>query len=310
VVCTMLAYRRIESVGRWGTLFGAIILIAGAWIVVDAVRHGRAGNLAWPRDALASPKGFVVGLGGATLFAMYDFMGYQTVCFVGGEVRQPERTIPRSVVLAIVVVASLYLAMNIGILSVMPWQTAVESKYIVSDFIAMLHGRATGVLMTVLILIITLAGVFAGMVGASRVPYAAAARGDFFRGFAALDTSGHFPAFAVVYTGLATAICCLFPLDALIQAGTVIYILIQSIPVVIAVPLLRSRRPDVVRPFQMKLYPLPVVVALAGWLYILSTSGAMYFMIAVAVLLVGITAYLIRARRGADWPWLNPNPTG
>jgi amino acid transporter len=299
----MLIYRRIDRVGRWSIAFGLVVLVAAAWIIGEGVLHARVGRLALPPGAWNLSRGFWLGLGSATLYAMYDFAGYNNICNVGGEVVRPEATIPRSIVAAVLAVGALYLAMNVSIISVMPWQAAMQSQYVVSDFIAQLHRGIAASVMTVLILVTILAGLFGGMLGASRIPYAAAADGRFFRVFARLHPTGHFPSFSVLFVGVVSAILCLLELDALITALMVVYIIIGAIPTVAAVTTLRRSRPDIPRPFRMRLYPLPSVVAFAGWIYIVATSGLVYILSGFAMLAVGVAAYLWRAKHAAEWPF-------
>ena len=305
LLAMLLIYRRIDTVGRLGVAFGLVILAAGLWIIADGALHARAGNLNIPPDAFRLSSTFWVGLGGATLYATYDYTGYQTVCWLGAEVSTPHVTIPRSITVAIVLVALLYLAMNISIIAVMPWQEAMHSKFVVSDLIRRVHGPRFAALMTVLILVITFAGLFAGMLGASRVPYAAAAGGHFFSRFARLHPTGRFPSFSVLYVGVASAVCCLLSLDELIRAGTVISVIIQSLTVLGALAILRRRRHRTHWPFRMWLYPLPLLVAMGGWVFILGTSGTSYLLIGLAVVLIGIAAYLWQAKQKSAWPWVS-----
>lgn len=207
-VCGLAAfviYRRIDRVGRWGLLFGLAVLAAGAWIVGEGVVNAKLANFALPPHAFRLSSGFWYGLGGATLYAMYDYGGYNTVCMVGAEVKRPETTIPRSIVIAIAAVAALYLSMNLAIVSVLPWREAARSTFVASDFILRLRGPAAASIMTVLILAVTLASLFAAMLGFSRVSYAAAADGRFLRAFARVPPPEHFPTFAVVFIGAASA---------------------------------------------------------------------------------------------------------
>ena len=184
----------------------------------------------------------------------------------------------------------------------------MRSKYVVSDFIAKLHGPRAAAMMTVLILVTAFASVFAGMLGVSRVPYAAAADGRFFRVFARLHPTGHFPSFAVLFIGITSAIACLLDLDALIKTLTVIQTMIQSLALVVAVTMLRRTRPDIMRPFRMWLYPVPSLVAFVGWSYIVVTSGASYILSGFGLLAVGIAAYLWRAKHRSEWPWESVSP--
>ena len=75
---------------------------------------------------------------------MYDYLGYNNICSYAGEVRRPAATIPRSIVLSVLLVAGLYLAMNVSILSAMPWQEAAASQFVVSEFVARLRPRRGG----------------------------------------------------------------------------------------------------------------------------------------------------------------------
>jgi amino acid transporter len=302
-LATAVIYRRIDRIGRWSVALGILTLGAGAWIVVDGATHGSWQTITFPPDAWQLSRGFWLGLGGATLYAAYDYMGYNTICGIGGEVVRPERTIPRSILVAIVLVCALYVTMNLSIISVVPWRDAVASTFIASDFIARVHGASLASLMTALILVIALSSLYANLLTFSRVPFAAASEGRFFRVFARVHPTAHFPSFSVLYMGTASAICCLLELDALINIVTILYLMIAAVPMVPAVTLLRERRPDIKRPFRMWLYPLPSMVALAGWIFVITTSGWKYVASGAGVMAAGTAAYLWRARRAGEWPF-------
>jgi amino acid transporter len=302
-LATAVIYRRIDRIGRWSVALGILTLGAGAWIVVDGATHGSWQTIIFPPDAWQLSRGFWLGLGGATLYAAYDYMGYNTICGIGGEVVRPERTIPRSILVAIVLVCTLYVTMNLSIISVMPWRDAVASTFIASDFIARVHGASLASLMTALILVIALSSLYANLLTFSRVPFAAASEGRFFRVFARVHPTAHFPSFSVLYMGTASAICCLLELDALINIVTILYLMIAAVPMVPALTLLRERRPDIKRPFRMWLYPLPSMVALGGWIFVITTSGWKYVASGAGVMAAGTAAYLWRARRAGEWPF-------
>src|SRR5262245_60204008 len=157
----------------------------------------------------------------------------------------------------------------------MPWQDAASSQYVVSEFIARLRPAAAATVMTWLILVTIFAAIFAAMCATARIPYAAAVDGHFFAAFARLHPSGRFPSFSVAFIGVASALASLLELDALITALMAIYVVIGALPIIGAVTALR-RRTDIARPFSMWAYPLPGVVAAAGWIAILVTSGIWY----------------------------------
>ena len=302
-LATAVIYRRIDRIGRWSVALGVLTLGAGAWIVVDGATHGSWQTITFPPDAWQLSRGFWLGLGGATLYAAYDYMGYNTICGIGGEVVRPEQTIPRSILVAIVLVCTLYFTMNLSIISVVPWRDAVASTFIASDFIARVHGASLASLMTALILVIALSSLYANLLTFSRVPFAAASEGRFFRVFARVHPTAHFPSFSVLYMGTASAICCLLELDALINTVTILYLMIAAVPMVPAVTLLRERRPDIKRPFRMWLYPLPSMVALGGWIFVITTSGWKYVASGAGVMAAGTAAYLWRARQAGEWPF-------
>jgi amino acid transporter len=303
LLLTILLYRDIQSIGRLSVVMWSVVMATVAWITITGLIHfdpHRAFD--FPSGAFEPSKAFFFGLGGATLIAMYDYGGYNNVCFFAGEIRQPERVIPRAILFSIVAVAALYLTMNITILGVVPWQEAVRSSTIVSDFIQRIHGPAAATLVTILILWTTFGSVFALMLGASRVPYAAAVEGRFFRPFARLHPTRKCPGFSLWFMGTLCALACLLTLETLINSLIVIQVLIQFLAQIIAVPLIR-RRADIPRPFQIPLYPFTPIVAFVGWVYILTASGWGYVAFGFALLLLGIVCYLVRARVVHEWPY-------
>jgi len=217
-------------------------------------------------------------------------------------VRQPERVIPRSILYSVMAVAAIYAAMNLSIIAVVPWREAMSSKFIAAQFIEKLYGvRAAGVV-TVLVLWTAFASVFALLLGYSRIPYAAAIDGDFFPVFARLHPSGKFPHVALLVMGALSIVASLWNLDAVISALLTSRILIQFIGQVFALHYLRKHRADVERPFRAWLYPLPSIVAFAGWSYIFLTSGWNYAGFGVLTLAAGAGAYWLWRRMAQRQP--------
>ena len=302
LLATVLLYREIPAIGRLSVAMWMVVLFAAAWVVVAGLTHfewRRVIDL--PPQAFRLNRGFLAGLGAATLIAMYDYGGYFNVCYFGGEVKDPARTIPRSILIAIALVAALYLTMNVTIIGVIPWREAAKSTAIVSQFIERLYGVTAARVMTGLILWTTFASIFSIMLGYSRVPYAAAAEGRFFAPFARLHPVKNFPSFAVVALGISSALACAFDLDAIIKALIILQTMIQFMAQVVAVTLLRLYRHDIQRPFQMGMYPLPSVVAFGGWLYILVSNGIRYVLAGFAMLALGIGIYYWRQGKREQW---------
>ena len=202
----------------------------------------------------------------------------------------------------------MYMVMTVTIIGVVPWREAITegtlaNRAIVADFIQRLYGSKAAALMTILILWTTFASVFAVMLGYSRVPFAAAVDGRFFAPFARIHPEKKFPTFALLFTGFSAALCCWFELPTLITALIVIQIIARDMAQVAAVILIRRHRPDIRLPFRMWLYPLPALIAFAGWIYILSTNGWRMLILGLSLMVVGILAWLIQSWRRREWPF-------
>ncbi len=304
LAATLLLYRNIRSIGKISTILWIGLMAAMGIIIWGGAWHFQ------PKLAFAFPPGafhlsgaFFVGLGGATLLSMYDYSGYFTVCLIGGEIKDPTTTIPRSILLSIGILAVLYIAMSLSIIGVIPWQQASHSQAVVSEFMEHLYGVKAASAMTLLILWVAFASVFTVLLGFTRVPYAAAAEGRFFSAFARVHPTQHFPAFSVLFMGVLSAAACLLTLEQLIKELIILQIVTQFAAQCVAVVLLRRNRKEVSRPFSMPLYPIPVLIALAGWLYILLSSEKQYVLTGFALLIFGIGAYLWRAHRLQEWPF-------
>ncbi len=304
LLATILLYRDIRSIGKISAVLWIGLIAAMGIIIWGGAGHFQASiAFNFPAGAFHLSPAFFMGLGGATLISMYDFSGYFNVCLIGGEIKNPSVNIPRVVLLSIGILAVLYLAMSFSIIGVLPWQEAIHSTAIVSDFMERLYGANAAALMTGLILWVAFASVFCVLLGYTRVPYAAAAEGHFFSAFARVHPKRRFPSFSVVFMGLMSAAACLLPLETLIKALIIIQIVTQFAAQCIAVILIRRVRKHIRRPFSMPLYPVPVLIALAGWIFILVSSGRIYVISGIGVVLLGIVAYLWRARQIAQWPW-------
>ncbi|HEV3340572.1 MAG TPA: APC family permease [Pirellulales bacterium] len=271
-----------------GTLFTALVM------VVAGFSHFDASLLTLPPGAFRLDRRFASGLGGAVTIAVYDYLGYYNICHLGEEVRDPGRTIPRAIGLSVLLVAVIYLSMNLAIIGVVPWQEAMQSERIAADFMERLFGHGAAIGFSWLIVWTALAGTFAMNLGYSRIIYAAARNGDFFRPFAWLHPVHRYPAVAVLTIGLLTAVGCFFPLERVIEAAVTVRILIQFIGQIVALHVLRSTRPDVTLPFRMWCYPLPSAVALVGWLFVFSTRGTWMLLAGAAVIVSGCLAYAAR----------------
>lgn len=303
-VAVFALYRQIQAVGKITVALWAGTVATMAGIIVLGLPHFSAARaFSFPPGAFGFRYGFFIGLGHAMLIAMYDYMGYYDVCYIGDEVREPARTIPRSIFLCVIAVAFGYLAIETIVIGVVPWQEAIRSNAIVSDFMQRLYGPRVAAIFTVLILWTAFASVFAMLLGYSRIPYAAARDGYFFRPFAVVHPQRRIPHVSLLVLGGVTIATAFFDLDKVIQVLMTSRILVQFVAQIFALPLMRRKLSAEQRPYRMWLYPLPAVVALIGWIAIFGLSGGVYILGALLTMLTGAIAFLIRARVTATWPF-------
>jgi amino acid transporter len=311
-VAVFLLYRRITLIERFSKFLWVGVMLTIVWVIFAGVTHfDRRLAFDFPPDAFSLRPEFFTGLGAALLVAVYDYWGYYNVCFLGGEVKDPGRNIPRAVLFSILFVAVIYIVMNISILGVIPWRefagtaNTPAQRYVIASFMERLYGTKAGVIATVLIMWTAFASVFSLLLGYSRVPFAAARDGNYFRVFAKIHPRHRFPYVSLLVMGGIAALFCFFRLADVIAALVVIRILVQFLAQIVGVIVLRMRRPDLPRPFRMWLYPLPALVALAGFIYVLISRKNFLKEIRYAAVLVvaGLIIYFIRARMRGQWPF-------
>jgi amino acid transporter len=312
LLAVALLYRRITSIGRLSKYLWAGVLLTVAWVIWAGLSHfDGARAFDFPPGAFSPSADFFMGLGAALLIATYDYWGYYNICFLAGEVKQPERTIPRAIIISISLVALIYLLMNISVLGVIPWQelqaqTSVEARSsVISVFMQQLYGGWAGKLVTVLIMWTAFSSVFSLLLGYSRVPYAAALDGNYFSAFARLHKKHHFPQVSLLVLGTVAACFCVLRLADVIAALVVIRILLQFLLQHVGLLILRKRHPGMARPFRMWLYPAPALLAIGTFLFVLVSrpNFGREIRYAAVVLVVGMALYLARARRRGEWPW-------
>jgi amino acid transporter len=312
VLAIFLGYRRVSMAGKISAWLLLGVFAAIGWVIWTGATNFNAGRaFDFPATAFQTNHAFFLGLGSAMLVATYDYWGYYNVAYLGAEVRQPGRNIPRAILFSILIVAAIYIVMNISILGVVPWReldraAAGETRlYVVSTMMQRVYGTRAGEVASILIIWTAFASVFSVLLGASRVPYAAALDGNFFRAFARLNPTGRFPYVALLWMGAITCVLCMFRLADLIAALVVVRLVMQFILQTIGVMIFRARRPEMERPFRMWLFPIPALAALAGFTYILISRPNFQreLLLALALVVLGTAAYMLRARSRDEWPF-------
>ena len=311
IFITMLLYRKIENIGKLGVLLWVGVIATLGWIIFAGISNG---NFLEPIRHSASSFNvnilFSFLFGQACVKTIYSYLGYYNVCHLGGEIKNPGKNIPKSMFISVAGITVLYLCMNISITSVIPWQQIQQAQlsgknnYVISSFFEIIYGTKAAVIATVMILWVALSSLFAVMLGYSRVPYAAAADGAFFKIFARLHPTKNFPYISLlVLAGFAFVFSLLFRMGDIISGILAMRIMVQFIGQAAGVVLLRKRNGSYHLPYKMPLYPLPVILVIAMWLFIFYATGTTVIASFAAVFLSGVVVYMVQAKIKNNWPF-------
>jgi len=271
VVTIVLLARVINHVALISTLLFTVatltlvVVTLAAWVRFDphvAFTGDLQSQTFWP---------LVAGLGSGLTVTLYDYLGYNTVTSIGEEIIAPARTIPRSIVAAVAIVALLYLTLQTGVLGSIPWQQLLGASFVASTVVERALGTPFANAVTVLILITAFASTFALLLAASRVPYAAARDGLFLPAFARLHPRDAYPLVSLIAIGVAALGCCFLPLDAIIAVIGVGIVVLGGIGAFASI--LQLRRAKIPMPYRMPFFPLPPLIALAAWIYVVLSAG-------------------------------------
>jgi amino acid transporter len=304
IFLVILLWRRITTIGKISLLLWAGVIATLLWLIWGGVTHFNA-KMAFdfPPNAFSFSSVWFAGLGAAMVRTIYSYWGYYNICHLGGEIRDPERNIPRGIFLSVFGIAALYLAMQTSILGVIPWREAQHSKFIVSTFVERLYGHGAASVATVMVLWIALASVFSVLLGYSRVPYSAALDGNFFPIFGKLHATKHFPHISLLALGaLAFFFSVKLDLETSIAGILAVRLIVQFIGQAVGVMLLRKRLGTERLPFKMWLYPMPAVLTMFGWAWLFWQTGAARKWGLLEIVL-GVLAFLVWTAAMKQWPF-------
>ncbi len=305
VLIVFLLYRKIEAIGKISVMLWMGVFVIMGWIIAGAVMHG---NIMQPvqhiNDNIELNSGFAAAFGFACVKTVYSYLGYYNVCHLGGEIIKPEKNIPRSMFISIAVICFLYLMMNVSVASVLPLHDIASSHFVVSEYINVIAGPTAAIVATAIILWVAFASVFSATLGYSRIPYAAAKDGAFFPVFAKLHPTKNFPYVSLLFIGsIAFLFSLLFKLSDVITAILAMRIIIQFVGQAIGLMLLHKRKGSNFFKWKMPLYPLPVILAIAMWLFIFYSTEIKMMLMAFVIITLGIVAYLVKAGYRKEFPF-------
>lgn len=321
VVALIIAvlWRRVENIAKITVVLWCVMITSVVLVIVAAFTHFSPERaFTYPAHAFElTTNHFWIGFAAGLTIGIYDYLGYNTAAYLGAEIKNPGRTLPRAIVFSILGIMGIYLLLQIGTLGIIDWKQMLDpdstaSSSVASAVLEKAWGKTAANTVTVLILVTAVASVFAGLLGGSRVPYDAARDKVFFRPFGKLHPRHRFPVLGLVTMGVLTAVGFLIGrhtnLATLIQLLTAVMVIVQALAQVAAVTVLRRRQPTLRRPYRMWLYPLPSIVALVGWLVIYgyadkNSPGRHPIEWSLAWVAAGCVAFVLWARYEKVWPF-------
>jgi len=308
VLIVVLLFRRIEQIGRISLFLWAGVVATLGWLIWGGLTHFNARLLAVAPGTWDFSWVFFAGLGTASVQTIYTYLGYYNVCHLGGEIRSPEKNIPRAIFISIAGIAVLYLVLQTAILGVIPWQEARNTPFVASALVERIYGAGAARIATGMVLWVAFGSLFALTLGYSRVPYAAAADGTFFKAFARVHPTRHFPYVSLLALGaVGFLFSLLFRLREVIAAILAMRILVQFVGGAVGLIILRQKWGAEKLPFRMWLYPVPVIAAIALWLGVFFSTGRTA-LAGLGVMAAGTAVFLARAAALHEWPFGGVTP--
>jgi len=281
-----------------GVGIGAFLLAPGSWShLAESAAAGTCEGVA------ASARGGIAGFGAAMLGALWAYDGWNNVAPLAGEIRNPQRNLPRAFVGGMLVVAFLYVFVNLAYFYVLtPEQIASVStgSSVATEVLRRYLGPAAVSLTAVALMISSFGSLHSSVLANSRVPFAMARDGLFFRGLAHLSARTNVPARAILAQAAWASVLAVSGsydtlTDSVIFASWLFYGLSTA-----SLFVFRRTMPDAPRPYRALGYPLvPVVFVLVTVALLVNTfiAAPRQAFQGVAVLLAGLPLYWYWSRR-------------
>ena len=314
MLATVLNLASVKSGGQIATLLTLLKvgLVVGVGVVAfklgSGSTFGQTAAGATCDGVSAAAMGGMAGFGAAMLGALWGYDGWNNLALVAGEVKNPQKNLPRGLFLATALIMGLYVFVNVSyfyVLNPVEIASLPESARVGTEVIRTIFGPAGAVFMSAALMVSSFATLHSSILSGSRVPYAMAAEGLLPKKMAYVSPKTHIPVWSVVVPSIWASVLALWGSydalsDYMIFGGWIFYAL-----TVVAVFVLRKKHPEWERPYKAWGYPVVPLAFLgvAGWLLVNTIYTQPGKSIAGLLLIaLGLPVYAYYARRRATQP--------
>ena len=280
----------ISTIGKFGAL--------ACLVFASMLFGGRSGGSFAHFTTPASTASASVGL--ALISVLWAYDGFADLSFAGGEVRDPQRTLPRAIVLGTIAIVTIYLLVNAAYLFVTPVGAIARSPLIAADTIAALFGDAAVAAVSVVVAVSTFGALVGTMLAPPRIFFAMADDGLFFRSVARVHPRYQTPHVAIL---IALTLGILFVLTRTFDqlADTFVLTIWPFYALAIAgLYRLRRSRPELPRPYRVPGFPVVPAIFITAAVYLVTNAviaDPIWTGVTFGIVLTGVPAYWTIRRR-------------
>jgi APA family basic amino acid/polyamine antiporter len=287
-----LGVRRGALVQNAATALKVAALVGIVTVAAIAGRGSPTLGSAVPTPAVG--PGVLAGLAAALVPALFAYDGWTYTSYVAGEMVDPRRDIPRTIILGLAIVVAVYLAVNLAAVSVLPFPVLQQSVHVASDIVERAIGPVGGQLVAVAVLISSIGSLNAIVLIYPRIAFAMARDGLFFQRVSRVNPRYHSPGAALWVQGtIATVFAISGTYEQILGYFAFVEFLLYGLSVA-AVIVLRIREPELPRPYRVWGYPIPpLIFLLVGVWYLTSLLGTQWrtSLVGIGILLTGLPFY-------------------
>ena len=289
-------------VGGWFQNVFAFIKVGAVLAVITAgIFFAQGVDVSWtPLVQDTTGSSLLGGFSLAMLGALFAYNGWFFVTFISGEVKNPQRNIPRAILGGLAIVIGVYLLANIVYLNVLSFEELKSSRRIAADTMAVLVGPSGAIVISAFIMLTSFGTVNAQLMAAPRVYYAMSGHGIFFKIFQYVHPRFRTPIASIVLQGVWASVFALTGTYVQLIGFTAFFTYVFLTLAVVGLMILRKKEPHLPRPYRTWGYPVTPILFLLISGGVLVNAFIIDFtrpLLGLLILAVGLPFYIYWKRR-------------